>query len=72
MSKINYRVWVKLKDETTRTRHTSDLVSCFKHFDKDLSKWLFAIVYDKKSNQELGKYFNYPNNNTRPQSKKEL
>lgn len=72
MALKKYRVWVKLKDDTIRTRRgVTDLVNCFQHFDKDLD-WKFSIVYDGKGGERLGIYFNYPNNITRPLNKQEL
>lgn len=60
-----------LKDKTSRTRRTDDLISLCKHLDKDFD-WAFCIVYDKNTNEKLGMYFNYPNNKTRPLTPQEL
>ncbi len=72
MEAKSYRVYIRLKDETSRTRHTSNLLALMKHLDNDLPNWQFCVVYDKKTNEKLGIYQNYPNNKTRPAHKNEL
>ena len=71
MKKI--KIWIKLKDETTRTRRTTvrGFMSTFNHINNDM-EWRMLIVYKKDDNVKLGAYYNYPNNTKHPISNNEI
>ncbi len=64
------KVWIKLDDDTTRTRRTTvrGFMATFSHIEKDLNNWVMIIVYEGEGNMKINSFYNYPNNTKHPVS----